>query len=657
MTPARILVVGVMRSGKSTVASALGRLEGVEVVEEPDNPLSRPFAFRVKRGLGQRYRPLLSPGEQAPEYELLWQHAFGAASAGARRFSTRERAAARRLEASPRRRWQCCPAGRFGVPGAPVGWRLHVVRWLAVPERPQRTTPHVLVTANEPLAAEWVAEQLDAAVVVVVRDPLAVLSSWTQLGWLGRTGHDMLDGLDPRAAAAGAEAVGVPVPAPGSRPLVRAAWLAGLLTWHLRAAAQRNPAWKVVSFQRLMEQPVERLRELAEALGLTWRDGAADGLFARLPASPWEELDAVRPQPGADELAEARALLAAFSASPRHTAHRDCCLDWASDGSRRHTPCGGRHAGLRRRRSGRARHLATGAEVGRELPGSLLVAAHRPGGALERCDVAVVLALRNIKSRYKQTFGAGWAILQPLAGVAIFSVVLGRLAQVPSEGIPYPVFVFAGLVLWGYFTASANAATDSLAGYRQLITKVYFPAAAPLAAVIPPLLDVGVQLVVVAIFMGIWGVAPTYAIVLLPFWVLATIVFSFGVGAWLAALNVKYRDVRNAITFLLQVWFFATPVAYGSSLLPSALIAVNPMAGLVDGFRWSLIGAPPRSRGRRFAHRWALGRARGLGLLRPRGALLRGRDLRAAVRAIEVESVGKKYRIGTQYHLTLRESS
>ena len=210
-------------------------------------------------------------------------------------------------------------------------------------------------------------------------------------------------------------------------------------------------------------------------------------------------------------------------------------------------------------------------------------------------DVAVVLALRNIKSRYKQTFfGAGWAILQPLAGVAIFSVVLGRLAQVPSEGIPYPVFVFAGLVLWGYFTASANAATDSLAGYRQLITKVYFPRLlAPLAAVIPPLLDVGVQLVVVAIFMGIWGVAPTYAIVLLPFWVLATIVFSFGVGAWLAALNVKYRDVRNAITFLLQVWFFATPVAYGSSLLPSALIAVNPMAGLVDGFRWSLIGAPP----------------------------------------------------------------
>jgi hypothetical protein len=313
VTPTRILVVGVMRSGKSTVASALGRLEGVEVVEEPDNPLSRPFAFRVKRGLGRRYFPLLAPGEQAPEYELLWRHAFGAASAGGRRFSTRERAQRRvawklLLDAGGN---AVLPAVS-GVRGAPVGWRLHVVGALAVPERPQRTTPHVLVTANEPLAAEWVAERLDAAVVVVMRDPLSLLSSWAQLGWLDRTGHDMLDELDPRAAAEGAETVGVPVPAPRSRPLVRAAWLAGLLTWHLRAAAQRNPAWTVVPFQQLTEQPVERLRELAEALGLTWQDGAADGLLARLRASPGEEPDAVRPQPGADELAEAHALLAAF---------------------------------------------------------------------------------------------------------------------------------------------------------------------------------------------------------------------------------------------------------------------------------------------------------------------------------------------------------
>ena len=212
-------------------------------------------------------------------------------------------------------------------------------------------------------------------------------------------------------------------------------------------------------------------------------------------------------------------------------------------------------------------------------------------------EVAYFLALRNVKTRYKQTFfGAAWALIQPLSGVAIFTVVLGKLADVPSEGIPYPVFVFAGLVLWVYFAAAVNAATDSLAGYRQLITKVYFPRLlAPLAAVMPALLDLAVALAAVAVFMGIFGVAPTAAIVLLPLWVLATVSFAFGVGVLVAALNVKYRDVKNAIAFLLQVWFFATPVAYGTSLLEgkwSFIVAANPMAGLVDGFRWSLVGTP-----------------------------------------------------------------
>lgn len=212
-------------------------------------------------------------------------------------------------------------------------------------------------------------------------------------------------------------------------------------------------------------------------------------------------------------------------------------------------------------------------------------------------EVAYFLALRNVKSRYKQTFfGAAWALIQPLSGVAIFSVVLGKLADVPSEGIPYPVFVFAGLTLWLYFAAAVNAATDSLAGYRQLITKVYFPRLlAPLAAVMPALLDLAVALGALAVFMGIFGVAPTAAIVLLPLWMLATVAFAFGVGVWVAALNVKYRDTRNAISFLLQVWFFATPVAYGTSLLEgkwSFIVAANPMAGLIDGFRWSLVGTP-----------------------------------------------------------------
>jgi hypothetical protein len=311
--PKRILVVGAMRSGKSTIAGALGRLDGVEVVEEPDNPLSRPFAFRVKRGLGQRYFPMLSPADRSPEYELLWQHAFGAASGGARAFSNRERAQ-RRLA------WKLLidAEGKAVLPAlsdagrTPVEWRLRVAGALAVPERPQRTTPNVLVTANEPLAAEWIAERLAAAVVVVLRDPLELVSSWAQLDWLGGARHDMLDELDPRAAAEGADAVGVPVPAPGAPPLLRAAWLAGLFAWHLQAAARRNPSWTLVLFEEVATEPVERLQGLAETLGLTWRDGAADGVLAGAPGSSRAEPQAVLPRPAEDALAEAHALLTRF---------------------------------------------------------------------------------------------------------------------------------------------------------------------------------------------------------------------------------------------------------------------------------------------------------------------------------------------------------
>jgi homopolymeric O-antigen transport system permease protein len=211
-------------------------------------------------------------------------------------------------------------------------------------------------------------------------------------------------------------------------------------------------------------------------------------------------------------------------------------------------------------------------------------------------DIAYFLALRNIKVRYKQTFfGVAWAVLQPLLAVAIFSVLMGRLVHVPSEGIPYPVFAFAGLILWLYFSNAAMAATDSLAAHRELVTKVYFPRLlAPLAAVLPGLVDLGVSLLPVAAFMVAFGVVPSAAIVLLPLWVVATTLFVFGVGTWLAALNVKYRDVRNVIAFLLQLWFFVTPVVYGSSLLSGRwefVVAINPVAGLIEGFRWSLVGA------------------------------------------------------------------
>jgi lipopolysaccharide transport system permease protein len=213
-------------------------------------------------------------------------------------------------------------------------------------------------------------------------------------------------------------------------------------------------------------------------------------------------------------------------------------------------------------------------------------------------ELVLILALRNVKIRYKQTvLGVGWAILQPLAAVGIFTVVMQRLAHLPSEGIPYPVFVYGGLAVWIYFANAANMAAESLAQYRDLVTKVYFPRLlAPLAAVLPSLIDLGISILAVGVFMAVFGVAPSWAIVLLPLWILAAVATTFGIGVWLSALNARYRDVRNALTFLLQIWLFATPVAYAASLVHGGwrfLLYLNPVAGVVTGFRWSLVGAQP----------------------------------------------------------------
>ena len=212
-------------------------------------------------------------------------------------------------------------------------------------------------------------------------------------------------------------------------------------------------------------------------------------------------------------------------------------------------------------------------------------------------ELALILALRNIKIRYKQTLlGVGWAILQPLAGVAIFTIVMRRLANVPSEGIAYPVFVYSGLAVWMYFANGANTAAESLAQYRDLVTKVYFPRLlAPLAAILPGLIDLGISLLALGVFMAIFGVSPSLAIVFLPLWIAAAFVTTFGVGVWLSALNARYRDVRNALSFFLQIMLFATPVVYPPSLVHGAwrsLLYINPVAGVIAGFRWSLIGTP-----------------------------------------------------------------
>jgi len=213
-------------------------------------------------------------------------------------------------------------------------------------------------------------------------------------------------------------------------------------------------------------------------------------------------------------------------------------------------------------------------------------------------ELVTFLAVRDVKVRYKQAvFGGVWAIVQPLAGAAIFTVVFGQVADLPSDGIPYLVFTFAGFALWTYFSTSVNTARASLISNSSLITKVYFPRlAAPLASVLPALIDLGVALVVLAVLAYAAGVAPGIAVLTAPLFLVGTVVVAFGTGTLLAALTVQYRDLQQVFTVLVQLWLFASPVAYSSSLIHDRwrwAYALNPMAGVLDGWRWSVLGGPP----------------------------------------------------------------
>ena len=214
-------------------------------------------------------------------------------------------------------------------------------------------------------------------------------------------------------------------------------------------------------------------------------------------------------------------------------------------------------------------------------------------------ELVLFFAVKELKVRYKQTlFGVGWALIQPLAAMAIFSVVFGSFAGLPSDGLPYEVFVFAGLGLWLYFSNAIRIASESLVEDASLVTKVYFPRMlAPAGAVLPGLVDLAISLVVVAVLMALFGVAPGAALLLLPVWIGATVLIALGAGLWLSALNVLYRDIRSIVPFLLQVWLFASPVVFPSSLIDDSpekqLYALNPLVGVLDGFRWSLLDAPP----------------------------------------------------------------
>jgi lipopolysaccharide transport system permease protein len=212
-------------------------------------------------------------------------------------------------------------------------------------------------------------------------------------------------------------------------------------------------------------------------------------------------------------------------------------------------------------------------------------------------ELAIVLAGRDLRVRYKQTaLGVSWAVLQPLVAAAIFTIVFGRLAGLPSDGLPYAVFVYSGLVVWAYFAGGLESVSQSLVRDRELVTRTYFPRIlAPGAGVIPGLVDLAVSLVVLGAFMVVYEVSPGPELVLLPLWVFAALIVLLGAGLWLSALNVRYRDVRHTLTFIVQIWLFASPVVYSSSLVEGAwryVYALNPMVAVIDGFRWSAVGTP-----------------------------------------------------------------
>lgn len=210
-------------------------------------------------------------------------------------------------------------------------------------------------------------------------------------------------------------------------------------------------------------------------------------------------------------------------------------------------------------------------------------------------ELLYFLVWRDVKVRYKQTvLGAAWAIIQPLFTMVVFSIVFGRLAKIPSDGLPYPIFAYCGLLPWQLFSHALTESGNSLVGNQNLLTKVYFPRVViPLAAILTGLVDFGVAFLVLLAMMAYYGIAPTVAVVFVPLFMLLALATALGVGVWLAALNVRYRDVRYTIPFLVQFWLFATPVAYPASLVPEswrALLGVNPMAGVIEGFRWALLG-------------------------------------------------------------------
>lgn len=210
-------------------------------------------------------------------------------------------------------------------------------------------------------------------------------------------------------------------------------------------------------------------------------------------------------------------------------------------------------------------------------------------------ELLYFLIWRDVKVRYKQTvLGGAWAIIQPFFTMVVFSLFFGKLAKVPSDGIPYPIFSYTALVPWAFFANGLNQATNSIVGGSNLIKKVYFPRLAmPVASVLGCIVDFVLAFIMLIAMMIYYGMTPTLNVVWLPFILILAFTTSLGVSLWLSAMYVQFRDVRHIIPFLTQIWLFATPIAYPSSLLHEpwrTVYGINPMVGVVEGFRWALLG-------------------------------------------------------------------
>lgn len=213
-------------------------------------------------------------------------------------------------------------------------------------------------------------------------------------------------------------------------------------------------------------------------------------------------------------------------------------------------------------------------------------------------ELLFFFTLRDIKVRYKQTgLGIAWAVIQPLFMMIIFTLFFGGLAKVPSEGIPYPLFSLAALLPWNLFADGLTRSTASMVTNANILTKVYFPRLImPVSGILSPLVDFFVALSILILMMAYYGFVPTLNIIWLPFFLFLAVLTSISVGLWLSALNVKYRDFQYTVPFLIQMWLFVSPVVYPASMIPEKyrlLYGLNPMAGVIEGFRWALLGTNP----------------------------------------------------------------